>query len=92
MGRTLYLAWYDIREPKRLVKCLKILKGYASGRQYSCFECYLNDTEQACLLHNIRQLTEEEDTFALLSLKRSRQVKTLGQGTCPQDEQFMWIG
>ncbi len=39
--RKLYIAAYDISNPRRLRQALKILKGYACGRQKSVFECYL---------------------------------------------------
>lgn len=92
MKRKLYLACYDVRSPRRLRRCLHILKGYASGRQYSCFECYLTPEEEKQLLHQMLLETEEEDSFVLLALRRDREVITLGQGVAPEDEDFMWVG
>jgi CRISPR-associated protein Cas2 len=92
MIRKLYLACYDITCPKRLRLCLKVLKGYASGRQYSCFECYLSRRERDELLATMRELTESDDAFALLCLQRQRTIHPLGQGVAPQDEAFMWVG
>lgn len=92
MSRTLYLACYDVASPRRLRQCLKVLKGYASGRQYSCFECYLTLKERGQLLHEVRGITTDEDAFALIVLQRRRDVFTLGQGQAPQDESFMWVG
>ena len=92
MVRKLYLACYDITCPRRLRQCLKVLKGYASGRQYSCFECYLSRREREELLATMRELTEGDDAFALLCLQRQRTIHPLGQGVVPLDEAFMWVG
>lgn len=92
MPRQLYLACYDITCPRRLRTCLKILKGYASGRQYSCFECYLTRNERDELLATLRDVTQGDDAFALLCLQRQRTIYPLGQGVVPLDETFMWVG
>lgn len=39
--RQLFLAAYDVREPKRLQKALHVLRDYTCGGQKSVFECYL---------------------------------------------------
>ncbi|MEA3643999.1 MAG: CRISPR-associated endonuclease Cas2, partial [Lamprobacter sp.] len=44
--RTLYIAAYDVSDNARLRDALKVLKGYASGRQKSVFECFLTDAER----------------------------------------------
>lgn len=92
MARALYLACYDIRSPRRLRKALKVMKGYASGKQYSCFECYLTALEMQQLLAEITAILMEEDAFALLALNRRRSVFTLGQGVAPVDEHCLWLG
>ena len=92
MKRSLYLACYDIRSPRRLRKALKVMKGYASGKQYSCFECYLTGPEVDQLLHEMTLILAEEDAFALLALSRHRPVFPLGQGVAPVDERFLWLG
>lgn len=92
MKRILYLACYDIVSPRRLVKCLNLLRSYASGKQYSCFECYLSLQEQKEMMQKVNELTTNEDAFALIKLNRSKTIHTLGQGETPQDELFMWVG
>lgn len=92
MKRALYLACYDIRSQRRLRKALKVMKGYASGKQYSCFECYLTAPEMQQLLGEVTTILMEEDSFALLALNRRRSVITLGQGVAPVDEHCLWLG
>ena len=65
--RKLYIAAYDISNPRRLRQALKILKGYACGRQKSVFECYLTPAEYWRLIKEMRALLDEtEDRFLLI--------------------------
>ena len=91
--RRLYLAAYDICEPGRLQDALYVLKGYASGRQKSVFECFLNRSERRQLLREIRSTIDPlEDRFLLLPLARSGKVATLGVGVAPADPDYYYIG
>ena len=39
--RRCYLVCYDIRDPKRLRRVNKVIKGYGESWQYSVFFCVL---------------------------------------------------
>lgn len=92
-NRKLYIAAYDVRSPARLRAALTILKGYASGRQKSVFECFLTQKEKEVLLDEVSEcLNLKEDNFLLLRLSARSQVKTLGKGVKPTDPDFFYIG
>tara|TARA_B100000745_G_C20111749_1_gene380509 strand:- start:230 stop:505 length:276 start_codon:yes stop_codon:yes gene_type:complete len=90
--RTLYIACYDIRDPKRLREGLLILKEFAQGGQYSCFECFLNTAERQELLMRMQCMMHMEDCFLLMPLVSGRPVATLGVGVAPKDNDFYLIG
>lgn len=43
--RNRYFVCYDVREPKRLQKTYKKMRGYGDPVQYSVFSCDLNGKE-----------------------------------------------
>jgi CRISPR-associated protein Cas2 len=91
--RTLYVAAYDICEPRRLREALQVLRGYASGGQKSVFECFLTDAEKKALVAEIRAVMDEsEDRFLLLRLDPRSKVQVLGIAVQPQDPEFYYVG
>jgi len=46
MMRRCYLVCYDIRDPKRLRRVHKTMKGYGESWQYSVFFCVLKDIDR----------------------------------------------
>ncbi|MCS7316487.1 MAG: CRISPR-associated endonuclease Cas2 [Bryobacterales bacterium] len=91
--RPLYVAAYDISDPRRLRAALEVLKGYATGGQKSVFECYLSDAERQSLLAEIAQVIEpSEDSFLLVRLDPRSQVRTLGVAIPPEDLPFFYFG
>jgi CRISPR-associated protein Cas2 len=91
-ARKLYLACYDVRAPRRLRKALLILKEFAGGGQYSCFECYLSGTEKQELMDRVGDLLHEEDAFILLPMNRAGAVTCLGTAVPAQDEEYYYLG
>lgn len=92
-SRILYLAAYDIAEPRRQRKALRILRDYATGGQKSVFECYLTDTEKKELETRIHDLiNHEEDRFFIRRLSSRRSVYTLGIGVVPVDPRYFYFG
>jgi len=89
--RSLYLACYDVREPRRLRAALHLVKGYATGGQKSVHECFLTDGEKADLLHDMAYVLEEEDSFLLLRLDPRARVLTLGKAIEPADEPYFYL-
>lgn len=93
MKRRLYLAAYDISSASRLRAALYLLKGYASGRQKSVFECFLTGAEHRELVKTIGAIIDpDEDRFLLLPLASPDSIKTLGKGIAPMDQSYFYIG
>ncbi len=91
--RRLYIAAYDVSDPRRLRKALKILKGYACGRQKSVFECYLTPAEYWRLIKEMRALLDEtEDRFLLIRHDPSMQSRVLGKAVAPADPDWFYVG
>ncbi len=91
--RILYVAAYDISDPGRLRDGLKVLKGYASGRQKSVFECFLTPAERAELLAQVRGVIDiYEDRFFLVRLDPRGKVRTLGKAAKPEDPLWFYVG
>lgn len=63
-----YLVAYDVREPKRLKKVAKHLKGYGSRIQYSIFRCRMNDRERERLGWEMKRIMEPEDNLLVMGL------------------------
>ncbi len=79
--RSLYLAAYDVADPRRLRAALELVKGYSTGGQKSVHECFLTEGERTHLLHDMALLLEEdEDSFLLIRPEPRPRVLTLGQG------------
>ncbi|CAK0741725.1 CRISPR-associated endoribonuclease Cas2 1 [Gammaproteobacteria bacterium] len=93
IARQLFLAAYDVSEPKRLQQALRVLKNYATGGQKSVFECYLSTREKQCLLNEVEEVLElTEDRFMLINLDPRQTVRALGIGQVPVDPTFFYVG
>ncbi len=92
MKRTLYLACYDVVCSSRLLKALRILREFASGGQYSCFECYLTAGEKRELLLRMQQLLTAEDAFLLMPLPDGQNVIAMGAAVAPIEHYFYIVG
>ncbi|OGT88640.1 MAG: CRISPR-associated protein Cas2 [Gammaproteobacteria bacterium RIFOXYA12_FULL_61_12] len=92
MNRRLYLAAYDVADPRRLRHSLELVKGYATGGQKSAYECWLSDGERAALLKEMSLLLEEDqDSFLLIGLDPRSTVLTLGIADEPHDASLFYI-
>ncbi len=93
LKRTLHVASYDIRHPKRLHRALQVLKAYSTGGQKSVFECYLSDIEKKKLIRSIDSILDHhEDSFLLVALDSTTEVRTLGVAVLPEDPPFYFAG
>lgn len=93
MERKLYLAAYDISRPSRLRSALYLLKGFASGRQKSVFECFLTVTERCELIEGMSKIIDpDEDRFLLLPLASADGIMTLGKGIAPANSPYYYVG
>ena len=91
--RELYLAAYDISEPRRLTAALKLARAYATGGQKSMHEIYLTPAERSALVDAMRSLLAlETDRFLLLRLDPRSRVHTLGKGVPPSDPDYFYVG
>lgn len=59
MKRTRYLVAYDIRDPFRLRKVHKIVRGFGDSMQYSVFVCDLTSAERVRLIERLGALRDE---------------------------------
>jgi CRISPR-associated protein Cas2 len=91
-NRDLYLAAYDVADPRRLRAALDLVKGYSTGGQKSVHECFLTEAEKAHLVHHMSLvLEEEEDSFLLLRLDPRARVFVLGKAVEPADEPYFYL-
>jgi len=86
-----YLVCYDIRDPKRLRRVHKVLKGYGEAWQFSVFFCVLKDIDRVRLQTDLEeQMNQKEDQAMILDLgpneKEARETATvIGQPLPEQD-------
>jgi CRISPR-associated protein Cas2 len=93
MPRTLYLAAYDIRSPRRLRRALAAIRAFATGGQKSLFECRLSDSERDELLTELTSILDPgEDCFFLTRLDPRASVVPLGTAPLPKDFAFVYQG
>lgn len=91
--RALFLAAYDVADPRRLRVALDLVKGHATGGQKSAYECFLTPAEEARLLQDMALVLEEdEDSFLLIGLDPRARVHTLGRAVAPADPDAFYLG
>ena len=91
--RDLYLAAYDISEPRRLSAALKLTRAYATGGQRSVHEIYLTTAERRKLVQDMGALVDAQtDRFLLLRLDPRSRVHTLGKAVAPADPDYFYVG
>lgn len=91
--RLLYLAAYDVADPRRLRLALEAVRAYATGGQKSVHECFLTNAERDALLAEVRgTLDAAEDRFMLVRLDPRSRVSTLGIAAQPADPDFYYVG
>ncbi|MCS6953257.1 MAG: CRISPR-associated endonuclease Cas2 [Bryobacterales bacterium] len=90
--RSLWIAAYDVRDPKRLRLALQVLKAYSIGGQKSVFECFLTDGERGRLLAEAAAVLAPEDSFLMVRLDPRSRIFTLGIAVPPEDPPFFYVG
>ncbi|MCS7042810.1 MAG: CRISPR-associated endonuclease Cas2 [Bryobacteraceae bacterium] len=92
-ARSLYLAAYDICDPRRLRKGLAVMKQFATGGQKSVFECFLTEAEKNRLIREMKDVIDpREDRFFLIPVEMRSPVRTLGIAIPPEDPPFYYAG
>lgn len=80
--RRCYLVCYDIRDPKRLRRVHKTIKGYGESWQYSVFFCVLKDIDRVRLQSELEdQMNLHEDQILIIDMgsdeERTRESTTI---------------
>lgn len=89
--RRCYLVCYDIRDPKRLRRVHKLLRGYGEAWQFSVFFCVLKDIDRVRLQSDVEEyINTKQDQVLILDLgpneKQARDSATvIGQSLPEQD-------
>jgi CRISPR-associated protein Cas2 len=68
MKRIRHLVAYDIRDPVRLRRVHKKMKGFGFPMQYSVFLCDLNAAERLRLLQELTEIIDSVDCVAVVEL------------------------
>jgi CRISPR-associated protein Cas2 len=90
-GRKLHLVAYDVADPKRLARALKVCKQFATGGQKSVFECWMTEGERRHLLSSMRTiLSDVEDRFFLVRLDPRCKPHVLGLAVPPAGPVFFY--
>ena len=95
--RRCYLVCYDIRDPKRLRRVHKVIKGYGESWQFSVFFCVLKDIDRVRLQTDLEeQMNRKEDQAMILDLgsdeTRAREVATvIGRPLPEQDSKIVVV-
>lgn len=91
--RSLYIAAYDVANPKRLRKMRGVVKSFSIGGQKSVAECLLTSAEWRELAAKSRSLIDtDEDHFALLRIEERTRPLLYGAAAPPTDPDFYYIG
>lgn len=89
--RRCYLVCYDIREPKRLRRIHKVVRGYGEAWQFSVFFCILKDIDRVRLQNDlVCQMNQKEDQVVIVDLgpneKMARKAATVIGAPLPEPE------
>lgn len=91
-SRDLYLAAYDVASPRRLRAALDLVRGYATGGQYSVHECWLTPAERAQLIADAASILDaREDRMLLLRLDPRGATIALGVAVAPADPSCFYV-
>ncbi|MFQ5701477.1 MAG: CRISPR-associated endonuclease Cas2 [Acidobacteriota bacterium] len=89
--RRCYLVCYDIRNPKRLRRVHRILKGYGEAWQFSVFFCVLKKIDRVRLQSHLEdQMNLKEDQAMIIDLgsdeKKARGMASVIGQPLPETE------
>lgn len=91
MQRQLFLAAYDITEPRRRCAALKCVRGFATGGQKSVHELWLTEGDRRGLLAGMAQVLDVGDRFLLLRLDPRSRTLLAGRAQAPADPGHFYI-
>ena len=89
--RRCYLVCYDIRDPKRLRRVHKVVKGYGEAWQFSIYFCVLKEIDRVRLQTELEeQMNHREDQAMILDLganeEEAREAATVIGQPIPEAE------
>jgi CRISPR-associated protein Cas2 len=91
--RRLYLVAYDITEPDRRVRALKVCKAHGLGGQKSAHECILSNRERRELEAALDRIIDaKSDRVFMLRLDADAEIRGLGQAKRPPEPLWFYIG
>ncbi len=79
MPRTLYLAAYDVHEPRRLARVSRYFHSYRVAGQKSVPEIWVTPAELAHIQADLRRLLADEDQLELIALDPRMAPRCAGQ-------------
>ena len=81
-GRHLFLIGYDISDPAKLARALKLVRCHALGGQKSFYECWLTTQELQQTREALRRLIDPEtDRVVFILLHAGTESLRLGSAT-----------
>ncbi|MCX7805325.1 MAG: CRISPR-associated endonuclease Cas2 [Planctomycetota bacterium] len=94
--RRCCLVCYDIRDPKRLRRVLKVMKGYGEHWQFSVFFCVLRDIDRVRMQTDLEaEMNLKEDQVLIVDLgpdeRDARESATVIGQPMPQPEGSMVV-
>ena len=95
--RRCYLVCYDIRDPKRLRRVHKVMKGYGEPWQFSVFFCVLKSIDRVRMQTDLEsEMNQRDDQILVIDLggdeEAARNAATvLGQSMKPADSGMVVI-
>ena len=95
--RRCYLVCYDIREPRRLRRVHKVMKGYGEAWQFSVFFCVLKAIDLVRLQADLKkEMNLKQDQAMIVDLgneeeEARNEVITIGQRLPEQEERVVVI-
>ena len=93
MATKLYIATYDVADPRRLYRLRQAVRQYATGGQKSVFECFLTPAAHPELIMRALSIIDEsKDCFALLQVEERTEPILLGIAIPAVDPDFQYIG
>ncbi|WP_095499767.1 CRISPR-associated endonuclease Cas2 [Paraferrimonas haliotis] len=90
--RHLFLCCYDISDDDRRKRIRAIVKSFAIGGQYSCYECFLSRSEYQMLLRLLNAYSENGDSVVLQPVLSNKSIQCLGIAEAPVNIGFNYIG
>jgi len=89
-----YIISYDIKDDKRRLKVMKLLKNYGSRVQYSVFECILPEEKITELRKKLNDLIcKETDSVRIYSIPSNFEcrIEIIGVGKVEKDEPYYFV-